>query len=166
MTTPSLLKVEEDHRSGTVNVESPSYITVRIDYSVHQSNVYWQLVDPAFSLLELGFDANTGRLTSGSIPLFNGVVSQHDSTLALHGAKGTPVFNMEPWKTEPISRMTPRPVIKTPGRIQLNQYSDALVITIAPGTSKTIVMSGENLGYCFAADGQLQSLCLAAVHLA
>jgi hypothetical protein len=166
MAYPQLVRVEADRYSPVVNIESPSYITVRVSKSVHNRNVYWQQVEPSFSLLELGFDANSGRLVSCSVPLFNGSVRTRDGTVGDGGIPGTPIFDMELWTSGSDRDQVSTTVQKVPGRIRLDQYSDALVITISPGEGSTMIVSGHKLAYCFGRNGRLQSIHLCGCKLA
>jgi hypothetical protein len=160
MNGPKLVRIEPDRYSPVVKIESPSYITVRVSKSVHDPNVYWQLVDPTFSLLELGFDARSGRLVSCSVPLFNGNVGEHDEALGHAGLPGTPIFEMKPWTSLVGAGEIPRGVLKTAGRIRLDRYSDALVINISAEATSTVVVSGGNFACCFGSEGRLQSISL------
>ena len=160
MAAPKLVRVEADRYSPVVSIESPSYITVRMSKSIHAPNVYWQLVDPEFSLLELGFDASCGRLVSCSVPLFNGEVRKYDSPLGSVGLPGTPIFEMAPWTSRAAAEDDRGTVLKSPGRIQLDQYPDALVIILKSGQIDKIVVLGEKLACRFGLDGRLHSLGL------
>ncbi len=76
---PKLARVSSDKYEAVVNVEWKGYITVAIDRNPRATNLYWQLVDPVFSLLELGFEHPSGRLVKCAVPLFNGEVEDQQT---------------------------------------------------------------------------------------
>jgi hypothetical protein len=73
---PRLLRTSPEQFTAEVVAERKGYITVRIGKNPRALNLYWQLVDPTFSLLELGFEWPSGRLVHCSVPLFNGEVEE------------------------------------------------------------------------------------------
>lgn len=151
---PGLVRVEADCYWPEITVESRSYIQVRVDKSVHDLNLYWQLVDPEFSLLELGFNPD-GRMVSLSIPLFNGNVGRHDTRFSRASSHGTPIFELKPWRVGTEIGQSQETILKTLGRIEIDRYRNALVITVTSEAIASAVLSGGNLLSCFDAKNRL-----------
>ena len=114
-----------------------------------ESHVYWQLVDPKFSLIELGFEQSTGRLDHCSVPLFQGSTVRHSSKLAVLGRPGTPFFDTSEWVSAGKKHLL------TSGRIELHQYADALRIRLREGALNSSVLAGGKFGSHFLEDGTI-----------
>jgi hypothetical protein len=144
-----------------VTVEAPGYpyIAVRINKSRALRNVYWHLVDSAFSLLELGFEWSSKRLTHISIPLYKGAINQTEDVLP-QSDPGEPVFDLiglgfsVDFK-DPVSE-----VIKCEGRIQLNRSGHDLHIRLCPGILKRTVICRQKVIYGFSESNELALICL------
>jgi hypothetical protein len=78
---PTLARISGEPYEAVITAEWKGYITVRIGMNPRAVNLYWQLVDPEFSLLELGFESPSGRLVACSVPLFNAEVENGESRL-------------------------------------------------------------------------------------
>ena len=138
-----------------ITVENPgyAYITVRINKSLKERNVYWHLVDPRFSLLELGFEWSTGRLTAINVPLFKGAVGE---AMAMpDSVRGEPLFDLkELGFASAIQELAPQ-VIKTSGRISLHQSGQDLDIVLHESPLARALNSCDRLIYGLNAQDRL-----------
>ena len=96
---PKLARVSNDKYEAVVNVERKGYITVAIARNPRATNLYWQLVDPVFSLLELGFEHPSGRLVKCAVPFFDGRLRISRRTLSLESLRGlhSLIWGRGPW---------------------------------------------------------------------
>jgi hypothetical protein len=127
---PRCTQLIADRFVPAITVENPGYvyITVRINKSFGERHVYWHLTDPAFSLLELGFEWPAGRLTAISVPLFKGAIGE---ALTVPGAvRGEPLFDLHELGFDSAGQDLAPPVIKNKGRISLHQSGEDLDIVL------------------------------------
>jgi hypothetical protein len=58
---PKLSRLSDDQHAAQITVERKGYITAKIDWDFRSTNLYWQFVDPNFSLLEIGLRVAVGQ---------------------------------------------------------------------------------------------------------
>jgi len=116
---PKLSRLSDDQHAAQVTVEWKGYITAKIDWDFRSTNLYWQFVDPDFSLLELGFEWPSGRLTHCAIPLFNGEVEDCQTETLPNAPPGTPFFDLSPWAVQVSNPAARGNHLEQPGRIRL-----------------------------------------------
>ena len=158
---PKLLRVTDEYYQPEIVVESKGYITVRIGKSLKATHVYWQLVDPVFSLLQLGFEWPSGRLVHCSVPLFKGDVETLETDPGLGGTVGTPFFDLSKWPvcvTE--GRDVSGNVIEEPGKTRLQRSRNALSILAREGTRQRSVVYGGKVVCDFDRNDELTDLTL------
>ncbi len=157
---PRLARVSNDRYEAVVNVEWKGYITVAIARNPRATNLYWQLVDPVFSQLELGFEHPSGRLVKCAVPLFNGEV-EDQQTQALPGATpGTPFFDLAPWPvnvSDPAARANH---LEHSGRVRLTKKHGGLSIICKDSPTLRSVLYAEKLICEFGEGDELVALTL------
>jgi|SRR6185312_14195656 len=158
---PKYIGTIPDIFTPAVTVESPGYvyITVRINKSASRRNVYWHLVDPAFSLLELGFEWGSNRLTHISVPLYKGVIGDTKEVLPQH-EKGEPTFDVPSLGFSGESKGAAPEVIKQEGRIQLDRSGPDLHIRLGSGSIRRVFSCQDQLIYGFGDSGELELISL------
>lgn len=151
---PKYARIGRDDFRPVLTVEAPGYpyITVRVNKSIKAEHVYWHLVDPTFSLLELGFERSSGRLTHISMPLFKGEIGEADYVIP-DCTQGEPVFELD-FALQDAKRTD---VVKAEGRIALNRSGKDLDIVLARSPVSSCVCCQRILVYGFDTD---QRLCL------
>ena len=129
--SPRLLRTSSDQFTAEVVVERKGYITANIGRNPRALNLYWQLVDPTFSLLELGFEWPSGRLMHCAVPLFNGQVEEHKARGLLNAVPAAPFFDLSLWPPNVSESKGNRSHhIEQPGRIRLLKSENLLSIII------------------------------------
>jgi hypothetical protein len=153
---PKLEEVAPDVFAPSVIVEMSGYvyITVRIHKSLSARNVYWHLVDPIFSLLELGFEMSSRRLTHISIPVFKGPISTKKYILPAC-TRGDPLFNMKEMALAHEQATSAPEVIKHQGRISLNRSGDDIDILLENSNIMQVICCQDKVAYGFNVDGRL-----------
>lgn len=141
---PKLLRITNEMYQPEILVESKSYITVRIGKSLNEEHLYWQLVDPVFSLLQLGFELSTGRLVHCSVPLFNGEVEAVEVQPLQSAVAGVPHFDVSAWPVKETKGKSGS-VMEQPGRIRLRRSSNALAIVAQEVVCRRSVAYGETV---------------------
>src|SRR6202521_1815973 len=71
------------------------------------------------SLLELGFEWPSGRLTHCAVPLFNGEVEDCQTETLPNAPPGTPFFDLSPWAVKVSNPAARGNHVEQPGRIRL-----------------------------------------------
>ena len=157
---PRLVRISEDLHQADVTVEWKGYITVLIDKNPRAVNLYWQIVDPVFSLLELGFEHPSGRLVKCAVPLFNGdVEDQHTEPLS-NAAQGTPFFDLSPWPLQVSDRDVRGNYLEQLGRIRLLKKQNGIMIVCKDSPPVRSLAYGEKLVCDFGEGDELVSLSL------
>lgn len=110
-------------RHGVLNLEAPGL-------SPAVSRYYWRLVDPRFSLVEIGIDRVTGRLLSLCVPLFNGTVQDLSYAHPPVGDRVAPVFDLASWKEVASSASGVAPTVDLPGRCRLEVGSSCIRVEL------------------------------------
>ena len=157
---PKLARVSSDKYEAVVNVEPKGYITVAIARNPRATNLYWQLVDPVFSLLELGFEHPSGRLVKCAVPLFNGEVEDQPTHPLPRAASGTPFFDLGPWPVDVSNPAARGNHLEQPGRIRLVKKQRALTIICKDGHPLRSVAYGRSLVCDFGEADELLALTL------
>jgi len=86
-------------------------------------SVYWQLADPDFSLVEIGLERTTGRLTKLAVPLYRGELGQWDGVQPVPDVEGLPQFDIGGW--QPVApRSTAGDFKELFGRIRIDVGPD------------------------------------------
>jgi hypothetical protein len=116
---PKLSRLSDDQHAAQITVKWKGYITAKIDWDFRSTNLYWQFVDPNFSLLELGFEWPSGRLTHCAVPLFNGEVEDCHSETLPNAPPATPFFDPSPWAVQVSNPAARGNHLEQPGRIRL-----------------------------------------------
>jgi hypothetical protein len=159
--SPKLLRTSSDQFTAEVVVEWKGYITVRIGRNPRAVNLYWQLVDPKFSQLELGFESPSGRLMACSVPLFNGEVEEQKARGFLNAVPGTPFFDLSLWPPNVSETKGNRSHhIEQPGRIRLLKDENLLLIVIKDDPPLKSVLYADKLICNFGENGELLALGL------
>jgi hypothetical protein len=161
---PRLVRVTDERYAPRIAVESKGYIVVGIGQSAKATNLYWQFVDPIFSLLQLGFEWPTGRLVHCSIPLFNGEVENGDAAQLCEPTAGTPYFDLSTW---PL-RITETKgvfgnVVQEQGRIKLVRTKNSLSIVAKECLRSRSVVYGDAFVCHFDEGDELVGLTLIGV---
>lgn len=157
---PKLTQVSEGRYSPEINVEGKGYVTVDIARNPQATNLYWQLVDPAFSLLELGFEWPSGRLVNCAVPLFKGEVEDDQSQTVRQGIAGTPFFDLAPWPLQVSDREVRGNHLRHPGRIRLLKGQNALSIICQNGSPFHSITYGGKLVCDFGMNNEIVALNL------
>ena len=158
---PRLVRTSSNHYTAEIVVEWKGYITVDIGWNSRSTNLYWQFVDPKFSLIELGFEWPSGRLVHCAVPLFNGEVEEYQTRPLPDTVIGTPCFDLSPWPVHFSERGGERGQhIEQPGRIRLVKYANQLLIVIKDGHPLQSVLYADKLICNFGEDSELLSLGL------
>jgi hypothetical protein len=157
---PKLSGLSDDQHLAQITVEWKGYITVDVARNPRATNVYWQLVDPVFSVLELGFEHPSGRLVNCAVPLFNGNVEDRGMESLPSATPGTPYFDLSPWTvntTDPAARSNH---LEQPGRIRLLKKHDRLSIICRDSPALRSVAYGGKLVFDFGEEDELVALSL------
>lgn len=157
---PKLSRVSSDKYEAVVNVERRGYITVDIARNPRATNLYWQLVDPKFSQLELGFEHPSGRLVKCAVPLFNGEVENQQTHRPPIATSGTPFFELEPWPVDVSNPAARGNHLEQPGRIRLVKRQQGLTIICQDGHPVRSIAYGRSLGCDFGDADELLALTL------
>jgi hypothetical protein len=158
---PKLVQVSDAQCSPEINVEGKGYITVDMGRNPRANNLYWQLVDPVFSLLELGFERPSGRLINCAVPLFKGEIEDCQTQILPNGTAGTPFFDLSPWPVDlPESGGNRGHHIKQAGRIRLLKSDGLLSIVIKDSHPFQSLLYAGKIICNFGKDGTLLSLGL------
>lgn len=113
----------EVHRHGVLRIGRPGR-------SSGVTRYYWRLIDPAHSLVEIGFDPATGRLIDVCVPLFNGTVEKLSDREIPGEGRAAPAFDPAPWAESEGSAKLASPTIDVAGRLRLQVRSNALRIVL------------------------------------
>jgi len=157
---PRLLRVTDASYQPEITVESKSYITVRLGKSRGGTHVYWQLVDPVFSLLELGFEHPSGRLVKCAVPLFNGELEDQQAQPLARATPGTPFFDLAPWPVNASNPAARANHLEQSGRIRLTKKHGGLSIICKDSPTLRSVLYGEKLICEFGEADELVALTL------
>jgi len=157
---PKLAKVSEEQYRPDISVQGKGYITICVARNSRATNVYWQLVDPDFSLLELGFEWPSGRLINCAVSLFNGEVEDCQNQTPPQGNPGTPMFDLSPWPLQVSEREVRGSHIKQPGRIRLLKKHKGVSIVCQEGFPLRSVEYGGKLVCDFGGGNELLALSL------
>lgn len=158
---PQLVSTSKDRFTAEIVVEWKGYITARIGKDPRAVNLYWQLVDPKFSQLELGFESPSGRLVHCSIPLFNGEVEKRNLPRCSNCESGTPFFDLSLWSPDVSERKGNRSRhTEQAGRIRLCKSDDLLSIVIVDTQPFRSVLYADRVQCDFGLSGDLISLGL------
>jgi hypothetical protein len=157
---PKLSRVSSDKHETVINVERKGYITVAVARNPRATNVYWQLVDPTFSLLELGFEYPSGRLVKCAVPLFNGKVEDQQTHPLPSATAGTPFFDLESWSVDVSNPAARGNHLEQPGRIRLVKKQRGLTIICRDSQRLRSVAYGESLVCDFGEADELLALTL------
>jgi len=136
------------------------YITVRIGKSIRAKHVYWHLVEPSFSLLELGFEVSSRRLTAISVPVFKGRIGTTHHVLPTYTG-GDPLFDMKEMVLNLERNDVVPDVLKSPGRISLTQSGEDIDILLADTQIARAICCNHKITYGFNGD---KRLCLIRLH--
>lgn len=154
---PKLVQLSDAQYSPEVTVEGKGYMTVDIGRNPMSVNLYWQLVDPVFSLLEMGFEYPSGRLMSCAVPLFKGEVEQSE-TQPVATVSGTPLFDVSSWPLSISGREVRGNHIKQEGRIRLAKFADGVSIITQNTTPFRSIAYGRALLCSFDERDELSAL--------
>jgi hypothetical protein len=157
---PRLKNTTPDRNVADITVESKSYIMARIGWDFRTKTVYWQLVDPDYSLLELGFEWPTGRLVDCSVPLFNGDIENAGREPAPKVEHGAPLFDLSLWPSEAPKPGARDNYLKQAGRISLVRTSEGVLIACQDEPRLRSIVYGEKLLCHFGQDDELVGLTL------
>jgi hypothetical protein len=157
---PKLSRLSDDQHAAQITVEWKGYITAKIDWNLRATNVYWQLVDPVFSLLELGFEWPSGRLTHCAVPLFNGDVEDRQTESLQHAVQGTPLFDLSHWTVNSDNPAARSNHLEQSGRIRLMKKENGLSIICKDSPALRSVAYGGNLVCDFGEGDELVALSL------
>ncbi len=135
-----------------------SQLTVFVGHELVPS-FYWQLVDPDFSLLEIGVDRESGRLTKISVPLYNGPIGVREGHLRQEDKKGLPCFNVNLWP-RPSASMKDA-FLENIGRIRIDVIdSEWWFITLFDDPRVFSSRSGNSLWFGFNGRNELVQLAV------
>jgi len=157
---PKLSRLSNDQYTAQVTVEWKGYITAEIDWNFRATNLYWQLVDPKFSQLELGFEHPSGRLVKCAVPLFNGDVEDQRSEVLLSATPGTPFFDLSPWPLQVSEQEIHGNHIEQPGRIRLARKHNGLSIICRNNSPRRSVIYADSLVCDFGEGDELVAITL------
>jgi len=157
---PILASISDEHYEATVVVEKKSYITAKIAWDAGATSLYWQLVDPEFSLLELGFEWPSGRLVKCAVPLFNGEVEDKQSESLPSATPGTPFFDLSLWTVDTTDPAARGNHLDEPGRIRLVKKNGGLSIICMDSFPVSSVVYAEKLICDFGPRGELIAITL------
>ena len=157
---PKLVQVSEAQYTPQVTVEGKGYVTVDIARNPRATNLYWQLVDPVFSLLEVGFEWPSGRLISFAVPLFKGEMEDQQTQPLPQATVGTPFFDLSPWSVDAGNPAARGNHLKQSGRIRLLKKQNGLSIICKDGPALRSVAYGGNLVCDFGGGDELMALGL------
>lgn len=157
---PKLARISDERYSAEITVEWKGYITANIGRNPRATNLYWQLVDPAFSQLELGFEHPSGRLVNCAVPLFNGDINDQHALPLPRTTAGTPFFDLAPWPVNVSNPATRANHLEQSGRIELMRKSGGLSIICKDSPTLRSVLYGERLICEFGQAGELVALTL------
>jgi hypothetical protein len=157
---PKLVRTSAKHYSAQIVVESKGYITVDMGRNPRATNLYWQIVDPQFSLLELGFEYPSGRLVKCAVPLFNGEIESRISESLPHASPGTPFFDLSPWSVDVNNPAARGNHLEQRGRIRLLRKHQGLSIVWSDSPVRRLLAYGTNLICSFSEEEDLVELSL------
>ncbi len=157
---PKLERISGEAYEAVITIESKGYIMVDIARDHRATNVYWQLVDPDFSLLQLGFEYPSGRLVKCAVPLFNGEVEHQQTQTLPKATPGTPFFDISPWAVDVSNPAARSNHLEQHGRIRLVRKQDGLSIVYKDAASPHSVTYGGNVLCDFGEGGELVALSL------
>lgn len=157
---PKLTQVSGDMYEAKVNVEWKGYITVDIGRNPRSTNLYWQLVDPVFSLLELGFEYPSGRLVKCAVLLFNGDVEERQTESLPNAIQGTPLFDLSHWTVNPDNPAVRSNHLEQQGRIRLLKKQNGLSIVCKDSPRLRSVTYGGNVVCDFGEGDELVAVSL------
>ncbi len=141
---PKLIQVSEVRYEPEIAVEGKGYITVNIGRDSRATNLYWRLVDPVFSLLELGFEHPSGRLMNCAVPLFNGEIETSEAQAVVTGS-GTPFFDLSPWPLCVTGTVIRGRHLSQEGRIRMTRLPNGLSIVLKEATWVRSIAYGSSL---------------------
>lgn len=157
---PKLSRLSDDQYAAQITVAWKGYITAEVDWNPRATNVYWQLVDPVFSLLELGFESPSGRLTHCAVPLFNGDVEDRRTEPLPNAVQGAPLFDLSLWTVNPDNPAARGNHLEHPGRIRLLKKQNGFSIVCQEGTPLRSVAYGKKIICDFGEGDELVALGL------
>lgn len=117
---------------------------------------YWQLVDPAFSLVEVGMDATSGQLVEFAVVNYNGTVESAEPRGTVRTLYGMPCFDLSAWST-PTPGFNPH-FAQCPGRCSIALGLEGIYVGLFADTIDFEVMMENNVGCAFNANGELVSV--------
>lgn len=157
---PRLTGTTNSNYTAQITVESKGYITVRVAKDPRATNLYWQLVDPKFSLLELGFESPSGRLVHCSVPLFNGEVEDRRNESVPTATTGVPLFDLSPWPLRVTAREVRGNHLEQAGRIRLVSKDGGLSILSDETIPARNILYAEKLICGFSNSDELVAITL------
>ena len=157
---PKLERVSDETYEAVFAVGWKGYITVDIARNPRATNLYWQLIDPVFSQLELGFEHPSGRLVKCAVPLFNGEVEDQQTQPLPRTTPGTPFFDLAPWPVNVSNPAARANHLEQSGRIRLAKRLGGLSIICKDSLTLRSVLYGEKLICEFGEGGELVALTL------
>jgi hypothetical protein len=157
---PKLSRTSNEKYVAEVRVERKSYVTTEIGWSFRSTNLYWKLVDPEFSLLELGFEWPSGRLVKCAVPLFNGDVEDQTTEAPPNAAPGTPFFDLSPWTADTANPAARSNHLEQLGRTRLVKIHNGLSIVCGNSPARHSVIYAERVICGFGGDAELVALTL------
>jgi hypothetical protein len=124
------------------------HIYVDIEFGTQWQGIcfYWRMIDPEFSLLEIGVDSITGQLRSLTVPLYNGKLATIENVLTESMPEilsGTPIFNKVHWDAD-LGEVRNR-VSDVPGKIRLDLSNEELRIVIEDEAIKRAVLVNNRI---------------------
>jgi|SRR5215831_941153 len=155
-----LARTSVEHYEAKIVVESKGYITVDIGRNPRATNLYWQIVDTQFSLLELGFEYPSGRLVNCAVPLFNGEVENCVAEPLSHGPLGTPFFDLSPWSVDTSNPAARGNHLEQPGRIRILRRQGGISIVCRDIPVRRSLTYGANLICGFGSEEDLVDISL------
>lgn len=128
-----------------VQIGNQLYLDVALRSKWEGVCLYWRLIDPEYSLLEIGVDSASGELRSLTVPLYNGDIDVRASVAGkpVSSTLGTPVFSTTHWPSD--WRETRHRFVDVPGRIRLDCGPDDVRIVISDESVHRSVQVGARL---------------------
>jgi hypothetical protein len=129
--------------------------------------LYWSLVDPKFSLVEIPIDRRTGRLVGVTIPLYNGSlysIEQNGESVSSREIRGVPVIDLEPWSPALQFGRDPyenaEDFYNVPGRCRIEVNADVLHVVLFPEPIRYRVLTQSSVLWEFNESEELCALRL------
>jgi hypothetical protein len=127
--------------------------------------LYWRLLDPDFSMVEIGIDKESGKFISLAMPLYNGELSELTDSYTDHNDINiyAPKFSLDVWSAKNDFLDSNGEYYSYPGKCQLELTERNLRIRLFHEMVNSSVMISNNIMFELNKDNELISIVILGI---